>query len=275
MHRGREIVDREQLVDEPVGLLAASADRVRSRSGCDVRPPTPGGSRSGPASTEQTNSTGPTTRSDDSSSRSRSAGSAQWMSSTITTSGVSAASAEKNDLQPAWTSCRTSRGSIDPKSNSGSATFIVKRERRGRPTGIGGHILGQQLAARLADLLERQLRRVRVQDPRVALEDLRERPVGDPLAVREAASSDDGGAVSLRPQEELRGQPALPHAGVAVDRDEVRPALGRRSAEYRQEQRELLVAPHHRRVEPRNPAILDGCGALQQLHRGHRLLPCP
>ncbi len=270
VHGGREIVDREQLVDEPVGLLGRQ--RIECDRGVVATSAPPRGAGRGqvrPRRTDEEHRSHHTLRRFVEQVQQRRIGPVDVLHDDDERRLGGERREERPparmDLLPDL--ARFHRLEVELRIGD------VHRERecRGRPPGIGGHVLGQQLATRLADLLERELGRVRVQDSRVAFEDLRERPVRDPLAVREAPSSNHGGAVSLRPQEELRGETALPHTGVAVDRDEVRPALGRRSPEHRQEQRELLVTTDHRGVKPRHPAVLDGCRPLQQLHRRHRL----
>src|SRR5438045_2016638 len=60
-------------------------------------------------------------------------------------------------------------------------------------------------------------------DPRRGLDHLGDRPVGDALAVREAAAGQDGDAVGDR--RELADEPALAHAGLAVDGEELGAAV--------------------------------------------------
>ena len=59
------------------------------------------------------------------------------------------------------------------------------------------------------------------------LEHLDHRPVGDPLAVGEAAAADDA-APRARPSD-LRDQPRLADAGLADDRDQLAALLGQRA----------------------------------------------
>ena len=84
--------------------------------------------------------------------------------------------------------------------------------------------LGDRLVpAALDQLLLGRLHRVVVRDPCSRLDHLGERPVRDALAVRKRAPGEDGRA--LDPRKELACEPALPHARLAVDREEVRPPV--------------------------------------------------
>ena len=84
----------------------------------------------------------------------------------------------------------------------------------GEPEQVGDRLV---LAA-VAQLLLRVVERVVVGDAGRRLHHLRERPVRDAFAVRQAAADEHGRA--LEPGDELAREPALPDAGVAVDREE-------------------------------------------------------
>ena len=58
----------------------------------------------------------------------------------------------------------------------------------------------------------------------------------------------------LEPHQELLGQAALPHSGVPIDRDEVRPTLGDRATVDAAEQLELGVPTDDRSVQTRYAA---------------------
>ena len=101
--------------------------------------------------------------------------------------------------------------------------------------------------AEFAQLLDRDVERVVVDDPGCALHHLGQRPVGDALAVRQAAAGENGGA--LERLAELVREPALPHAGLAVDREQVRAAVAQRPVVGVLQQLELGVAADQRRLQ--------------------------
>ena len=107
--------------------------------------------------------------------------------------------------------------------------------------------------------------------PARLLQDLGERPVGDAVAVREAAPDEDPRA--LEPREQLAHEPALADAGVAVDRDELRALLGDDALLQREQEVELAVAADERRVHPRQPARLGVRRLTEQQEGAHGLLP--
>ena len=102
------------------------------------------------------------------------------------------------------------------------------------------------LGAALAELLERLLERIVVGDARGGLDHLAERPVGDALAVRQRAPHEH--ARSLDAVEELAREPALSHAGLAVDREEVRAAVPQAAVERVREELELRLSSDERRA---------------------------
>ena len=77
------------------------------------------------------------------------------------------------------------------------------------------------------------------------LDDLRHRPVADPLAVGEAAAADDG---RVHAGEELLREPRLADAGRAEDREQVARAVADDVGERALEQLALPLAADHRRV---------------------------
>ena len=114
----------------------------------------------------------------------------------------------------------------------------------GEPEDVGDRLLG----AALAELLERLLERVVVRDAGRRLHHLAERPVGDALAVRKRATDQD--ARALDAVEELTCETALPDAGLAVDREEVRTAVAKAAVEGVLEELELGVATDERSARP-------------------------
>src|SRR5438309_3303342 len=133
------------------------------------------------------------------------------------------------------------------------------RERGDRPLRVVRE-LAKQVVAQLADLLEGEIRRVRVEHPRVALQDLRERPVGHALAIRKAPPSQDDRAVRarLRAGQKLRDEATLPDSRVAVDRDEVGSLLLGDAFEHALDQRKLTVASDHRRADAGDASLGPG-----------------
>ena len=106
--------------------------------------------------------------------------------------------------------------------------------------------LGDRLvAAALDELLARGLHRVVVRDPGRGLDHLRERPVRHALAVRERSAGQD--RHSLDAGEELAQQPALPHPGLAIDREDVRALVPHRPRQRVLEQVQLRLAADERR----------------------------
>ena len=73
------------------------------------------------------------------------------------------------------------------------------------------------------ELRRRDLGRVGLQDPGVGLDDLAERPEGDPLAVRQAPALPPGDELGpgVDVGAELGDDPALAEPGLADDRDEL------------------------------------------------------
>ena len=117
-------------------------------------------------------------------------------------------------------------------------------ERLQHPGGEAEHVGDGLLLAALPELREGLLERVVVGDPRGGLDHLRERPVRDAFAVGKAAAGED--ARALEPVDELAREPALPHAGLAEDREEVSAAVSDRPRERVLEQLELRLAPDER-----------------------------
>jgi hypothetical protein len=91
--------------------------------------------------------------------------------------------------------------------------------------------------------------RVGLEDAALGLDDLPERPEGDPLPVGEAAAlppaNELPGAI-LEVAEELRAEPALAHPRLAHDRDQLAGALLRRALEGADQQRPLELPADER-----------------------------
>ena len=144
---------------------------------------------------------------------SSSGSSAQWMSSKTSTSGCSSASCSAHSRTAHGISC-------------GAPLALERVEHaRGEPEQVGD---GLVLAAD-PELL-RLLGRVVVGDAGRGLHHLGERPVGDALAVRQAAADEDGRA--LERGDELAREAALADARLAVERDQVCARRSRSARSY-------------------------------------------
>src|SRR5205823_1173037 len=97
-----------------------------------------------------------------------------------------------------------------------------------------------------SQLGQSDLGRIGVEDARVSLRRLGERPERDPLAVREAAALDK---TRGKPLDELGEQARLANAGGAEEGDELRCALALGACRNRAEDCELLVSPDQRRAQ--------------------------
>src|SRR5919106_1305934 len=113
-------------------------------------------------------------------------------------------------------------------------------ERLEHPRREPEHVRDRLLLAARAQLLERLLQRVVVGDAGGGLDHLRQRPVGDSLAVRQAASRQD--ARALEPVDELPREAALADSRLAEDREQVRAAVANGARERVLEELELGLA---------------------------------
>ena len=179
-----QVVHGEEHFDE--GRRVAARQRFeedRTEVALPASPAGPGRARSGREG--QTKRSGPATRPASSSSRSSNGSSAQWMSSMTTMAGRSAA-------RPVKYARQASESRAAPGAAGGRPARIAlleperKREDSGRTCGIGNG--SEDVLFETGDLGERSLGRIRVEHTRVRLEHLAERPVGDRLAVRQAAA---------------------------------------------------------------------------------------
>ena len=100
-----------------------------------------------------------------------------------------------------------------------------------------------------AQLLLRRRVGVGLENSGLCLDHLAQRPVGNPVAVgkRPALTPDDQLGIGVGRPEELPDQPALPDAGDADDRDELRLVLPSGPCERPGEQLELLLSAHELR----------------------------
>ena len=135
----------------------------------------------------------------------------------------------------------------------------------------------QRLAEGPGDLL-RRCRRLRLAEQRAdrrrgglvrrqhveLLQHLDDRPVGDPLAVGQAAAADDR---RLDRRQSLRDEPGLADAGIADDRDQLAALLGLHALPRLPEERELALTADEQRLVP----ALRRLAHAQQPVGGNRL----
>ena len=113
------------------------------------------------------------------------------------------------------------------------------------------HQLGVRLPAQAAGEARAELGdRVVVRHLRQLTDDLRDGPVGDALAVREAAPLGDE-RVARHGRDELADEPRLPDSGGPDDRDDVAGAIARHPLVSLLQQPELVRAADQRAVEAR------------------------
>ena len=171
----------------------------------------------------------------------------------------------------------TSRGSIGIRTRpSGSSTPDAVRERGRRLRRVRRDVRRDQLGTEPLDPLERHLRRVGVADVREPLQDLGERPVRHAVAVGQASAPHDRRRriEPLCPPDELGDEPALAHARVPVDRDQVRLSLLGGALVEAPEELELTVASDHRRAEPRHATLGRARASAPRAGRPRRVAPC-
>ena len=110
-----------------------------------------------------------------------------------------------------------------------------------------------------AELLERDIDGIAVEDVAELLELRRERPVRAALPIRQRASADDPATELIGEVHELDGEPRLPDAGRAEDGDELRGPLGDDALPDAAEDTDLTRAPDHRALV--GPLFLGGAEA--------------
>ena len=125
------------------------------------------------------------------------------------------------------------RGRLAPRADERSETGLEPGEVR---VGCG---------QRLLELGLRLLLRVGLEDPALRLDDLAERPEGDPVPVGKAAPLAPAGETRsiFEVVEELGAEAALPHARLADDRHQLAGALLRRPLERADQERLLELTP--------------------------------
>ncbi len=197
---------RSSLSSSDSGSSSIEVERTRP-------PPQPGRCSRSSGRARQMMRSGARTQSAMCSISSSSGSSAQWMSSKKRTSGCTSASVTMTSRAAHAISCEL-------RSPSSASSIPAARAQN-----VGDRLL---LAA-LAELRERLLERVVVGDARSRLDHLRQRPVGDALAVWKAAAAQD--ARALEPVDELPREAALPHSRLAEDREQVGTAVANRARE--------------------------------------------
>ena len=186
--------------------------RVAAAARAEASPARWGGARRAPAAPcRAAGSTRPDGQERDVLDRSRNVSSPHWMSSKTTTSGRSAAACSSVLRNAQAISSADVAASVSPSS-----------ERIAAAAASSG---GQQVEL---------------------LQHLDDRPVGDPLAVGQAAAADDRRLDRAR---QLRGEPRLADAGIADDRDQLAALLGRTRSHASSQDRRARA--HGRRTAPR------------------------
>ena len=111
------------------------------------------------------------------------------------------------------------------------------------------------------------VRRIAVQDPEMLLQHLAERPVRDPVTVRQApaAAQQRLRRLPAQPPPEFTEEPGLAHPGITDDRDQVRPAAGDNAAISLAQVRLLAVAADEHRLQAAEPT------RAHQRQRAHEL----
>src|SRR5262245_53080654 len=115
-----------------------------------------------------------------------------------------------------------------------------------------------------AEAVQRDLRRVALQEAEMLLQHLAQRPVRRPASVWQAAArpAKRAGRLVRKPLAELADEPGLADAGVAEDGHALRPAFAHRPPVCAAEALELLVAAHERLSEAAHaPSPRAGDGA--------------
>ena len=176
------------------------------------------------------------------------ASSAQCRSSNTSTVGPCAASPSRKRRQAVNDSSCEAGSAGAPTSGASRA---LSQARSGSSAGSGTLELGCGL-----------LGRVRLEDAALRLDDLPQRPEGDPLPVGQAAAlppADELGAL-LDVAEQLRAEPALAHPRLAHDRHQLAGALLRGALE-RPDQKRLLELPADERRRVRAGHVRAEAGA--------------
>ena len=184
--------------------------------------------------------------------KSRSAVSAQCMSSKTSTTGAVSLIRSKKSRQAENRSARSTCGRSPRPSRWRSSGSTHSRS----PWSV---ICSSTAAASFA---RRALLGLVLRDPRPHPHHLGQRPEGDALAVGEAAAAvppdDVGEAVDVLL--ELPREPRLADAGDADDRGERRPPVVARGVEEVLDEAELAVAPDERRLERARPSLAAAIG---------------
>ena len=128
-----------------------------------------------------------------------------------------------------------------------------------------GDLLRRRSRLRLAEQRTDRRRRGRIGRERVELlDDLDDRPVGDPVPVRQTAAAHDP---RLDQRQRLRHEPGLPEARITDDRDQLTAPLRPSPPPRLAQQRQLALAPDEHRVVP----PLRRLTRSEQPERRHRL----
>ena len=134
-------------------------------------------------------------------------------------------------------------------------------------------LLRDQLGHAPVELVRRLAIGVRLQDARLGLDHLAERPIAHAVSVGQAPALSPGDQVRhpFDVDEELVHQAALPDARLADQRDELRLGLMSRSIEGVPEERELPLSPDERGVDATGDVDAVAGPRLDRLPGGHGL----
>ena len=124
--------------------------------------------------------------------------------------------------------------------------------------------IAQPLAA--GDAFGDHLRRVAVQNPEVLLQHITERPVRDPVTIRQAPATAQQRPPCIlgQPPPELTDKPCLAHPGITDDSHQERPAADGHLAVSLLQVRQLAAAADEHRLQAAQPA------RARQRHRAHQ-----
>jgi hypothetical protein len=113
-------------------------------------------------------------------------------------------------------------------------------------------VVGNERPDRGLQLRQRVLGRIGIEDARVRLRDLRERPVRDPFSVRKAPALED--AAGGEPLDQLGEQPRLADSRRAEEGHELRRAFALHPGADSAQDRQFLVASHEWRGQAADTA---------------------
>ena len=192
-----------------------------------------------------------------------SASSAQCRSSNTSTLARAAARPSRKRRQAVKSSCR-SAGEAASTPTSGASR-------------CSSHCRSGSSGRRPPRASQRRLLPSRTRGSALRLDDLAERPEGDPLAVGQAAALPPAAELRLRLDvgEQLGDEPALAHARLADDRDQLHRTLLRSPLESPDQKRLLELPADERRLVGRDVGAEAGAGAFARQSASGSAFPSP